>query len=220
MLLLPADHHVRDETALAQSLRQATSVRCRGAATPSSCWASRPTNPTPSSATSCRPASGRHNVGAGAAIRREARVETGARAARPRSAVEVFIIAATARALLALYGNGLPNGDGHASRRWKATAARRPDPAAAAVMYRRLPSVDFSRDVLEGQEAALRVVPVPRAAGPISARRSGWPRPCAVCPGSALASPMPANASYLNLAVQHRRLRVGGAPQSMQGALQ
>lgn len=72
-----------------------------------------------------------------------------------------FIIAASARALIGLYAAR------HPDLLAQLTAAAAEDawcvgkPVAAQTLYRSLPSLDFSRDVLEGQESLLRVLRVP-----------------------------------------------------------
>jgi mannose-1-phosphate guanylyltransferase len=86
--------------------------------------------------------------------------------------------------------------------------ASSPDEAVAATdLYSRLPELDFSRHVLEGSEALLRVLPVPSC---------GWsdlgtPRRVS----EALrrlstngAAKRETSSSYLNLAAQHARLQL------------
>jgi mannose-1-phosphate guanylyltransferase len=79
-------------------------------------------------------------------------------AARARSLLEhgalwnAFILAGTAAALLRLFD----------ARYDSAIAAMRsPDAASMTALYDRLPTVDFSRDVLQGNESMLRVLAVP-----------------------------------------------------------
>jgi mannose-1-phosphate guanylyltransferase len=82
-------------------------------------------------------------------------------------------------------------------------------------MYKRLPNVDFSRDLLEGQEAALRVVRVPAC---------GWsdlgtPRRVAEALRRLGVEPIPAqrprthveHSAPINLAVMHSRVEGAGA---------
>ena len=133
----------------------------------------------------------------------------------------VFIIAATARALLALYKKRLADTVTAMRAAVEGNGDTRPDPAAMAALYQRLPSIDFSRDIIEGQEAALRVVPVPHCGWTDLGTPQRVAETLRRLPQELhLRSPTPANASYLNLAMQHLRLRVGGSAQAMQGALQ
>jgi mannose-1-phosphate guanylyltransferase len=83
--------------------------------------------------------------------------------------------------------------------------------AAVAELYRRLPAIDFSRDIVAGQESKLRVLPV---------RPCGWSdlgtpkrvaevlhrvrRAKAVLPGR------PAGPAHVSLAAQHERMQIGG----------
>jgi mannose-1-phosphate guanylyltransferase len=72
-----------------------------------------------------------------------------------------FILAASARALLGLYAARCPELLALLTAAAAEDAARVGEPRAAQTLYPRLPSLDFSRDVLEGQETLLRVLRVP-----------------------------------------------------------
>lgn len=72
-----------------------------------------------------------------------------------------FILAASARALVALYAARYPGVLAQFTATAAGDALRPQDPLAARALYPRLPSLDFSRDVLEGQEALLHVLKVP-----------------------------------------------------------
>jgi mannose-1-phosphate guanylyltransferase len=119
----------------------------------------------------------------------------------------VFILAAGARALLGLYTTRYPSlvadmyqaveSDSHDTR--GATAARG--------LYPHLPALDFSRDVVQGQESSLRVLTVPAC---------GWsdlgtPRRVADTlsriPGQPDLAQDPRHTAYLSLAAQHSRQR-------------
>jgi mannose-1-phosphate guanylyltransferase len=72
-----------------------------------------------------------------------------------------FILAASARALLGLYAARLPDLLAQVTAAAARDATRVREPLAAQALYPQLPSLDFSRDVLEGQESLLRVLRVP-----------------------------------------------------------
>jgi mannose-1-phosphate guanylyltransferase len=219
VVLLPADHHLRDEAPLADSLRRATT---HAAAERHAVFMLGVVPEAPDTELGyIVPAGSPNGVPAEVLQFIEKPAREPARALVERGALwNVFIIAATARALLALYETrqartvaamrAVVGCDGAEERR-----------AAAADLYRVLPTVDFSRDLITGQETALRVVAVPQC---------GWtdlgtPRrvaetlrrlPRDLRPGN----PMPAEAQYLNLAVQNRRLQAGGNAQIAHGASQ
>ncbi len=73
----------------------------------------------------------------------------------------VFILAASARALLGLYTKRFPDLIARMTAAVEQDRLRTHDALGAERLYSDLPAVDFSRDVLEGQEAALRVLSVP-----------------------------------------------------------
>jgi len=209
LLLLPADHHVRDEAALARSLQRAAALAAE--------------SPRTTFMLGIAPAEADPELGyivpATADHAGPARVLQFVEKPSPARAAEllargalwnVFIIAASVRALLDLYERRL----GPTVTEMRAAVdALRGDRAATAVedLYRRLPVVDFSRDVLEGQESKLRVVSVPDC---------GWTdlgTPQRVAESLRRLSakhdsehPVPGVSSCLNLAVAHARLQRGG----------
>lgn len=218
VLLLPADHHVRDETMLRHSLRQATALAAThrhavfmlGVA---------PDEPDTELGYIVPLGDGRDGA-AGVLQFVEKPASTHARALFDRGALwNVFIIAATARTLLALYEKRHADTVTAMRAVVETSGVARTNASAMADLYRLLPSVDFSRDVIEGQEEMLRVVPVPQC---------GWtdlgtPQRVAetlrrLSQDSSVRHPMPTSASHLNLAVQHRRLQIGGNSQALQGA--
>jgi mannose-1-phosphate guanylyltransferase len=204
VLVLPSDHFVLDEPVLAQALRRASllaggdadhvyllglapqepdpelgyimpAVRPTGAAAPVQRFVEKPS-----------PEVARGLIGAGALL-------------------NMFIIAASVRALVSLYAtrhaglllqmNQAVERDMHCTQ----------DAPAARELYPLLPTKDFSRDVLEGQETRLRVLSVPacgwsdlgtplRVAETLT--RIGGPRRSDCAAGGQ---------AHLNLAEQHSR---------------
>ncbi len=117
----------------------------------------------------------------------------------------VFILAASARALLGLYTKRFPDLIARMTAAVEQDRLRTHDASGAERLYSDLPTVDFSRDVLEGQEASLRVLAVPacgwsdlgtpqRVAETLSRYRDG-PR----------AARIVSHAAHLSLADQHFR---------------
>jgi mannose-1-phosphate guanylyltransferase len=122
-----------------------------------------------------------------------------------------FIVAAAARSLRLLFDERIPEVVARMSNAVQSDLAAGDGMHATAQLYMRLPTLDFSRDILTGQECRLRVLPVPRC---------GWsdlgtPRRVA----EALArSPCPDIAKRLHsdfvgvsLAAQHERMRLEAA---------
>jgi mannose-1-phosphate guanylyltransferase len=117
-----------------------------------------------------------------------------------------FIVAASGQALLALFRRRIPR---VVEALWAAVQRDLESSRAARAtdeLYRGLPIIDFSRDILEGQEAELRVLPLPKC---------GWsdlgtPRRVAEtlrrAPRPELTHGVKAGMGYLSLATQHERL--------------
>jgi mannose-1-phosphate guanylyltransferase len=152
VVLLPADHYFRNEATIAASLSRATVLATENsdaihllgvepdAADPELGYI------LPSPNARCR-------------SRRIVRFVEKPKVAQARRLIElgalwnVFIIAASVRTLLSLYG---PSFDATIA------AMRHAEGAELDELYRSLPEIDFSRDILEGNEAKLRVLTVPR----------------------------------------------------------
>jgi mannose-1-phosphate guanylyltransferase len=119
-----------------------------------------------------------------------------------------FIVVSTAQALLTLFGQRMPQ-----IVREMRVAVQRDlkapfDGAAVAELYERLPNIDFSRDVLQGKEAQLRVLPVPQC---------GWsdlgtPKRVAEvlrrAPRNEFGSAARMEFGHLSLAAQHERMQM------------
>ena len=152
VVLLPADHYFRDEAAIAASLRRVTvlatensdAIHLLGVVPDAADAELGYILPSPNAR--CR-------------SRRIVRFIEKPKAAQARRLIElgalwnVFIIAATVRTLLNLYS---PSFDATMA------AMRHAEGAELDELYQSLPDLDFSRDILEGNECKLRVLAVPR----------------------------------------------------------
>jgi mannose-1-phosphate guanylyltransferase len=206
VVILPSDHYVRDEAVLARSLRQAAN---RVAHDEQNLWL---LGISPDEADSELGYIVPGTRDAAGALRVSQFVEkppmTLARLMIERGGLwNAFILAGAVQAILRLFEQRyaqLFNEMRMAVQR----DAFNPDEAVAATdLYPRLPELDFSRHVIEGSEAMLRVLPVPAC---------GWsdlgtPRRVS----EALrrlsadgAAKQDASSGYLNLAAQHARLQL------------
>jgi mannose-1-phosphate guanylyltransferase len=151
VVLLPADHYIRNENIMAESLRRAAALADaqRGAIY---LLGAEPDEPdtelgyiVPASRSREAPARVLRFTEKPTALRAQALLGQGA-------LWNVFIVAGSARALLGMYGGS-----------FAATmmSMRALEGSALADMYEQLRSLDFSRDVLQGSEALLQVLPVP-----------------------------------------------------------
>jgi mannose-1-phosphate guanylyltransferase len=151
VVLLPADHYFQDEATIAASLRRAAVLAAENSEA-IHLLGVEPDAPDPelgyilpSPKARCRS----HRI---------ARFVEKPKTAQARRLIElgalwnVFIIAASIRTLLALYG---PAFDATIA------AMRNADGPELDELYRSLPDIDFSHDILEGNEAKLRVLTVP-----------------------------------------------------------
>jgi mannose-1-phosphate guanylyltransferase len=160
IILLPADHHVLDENTLAQSLRRAaTLARVRAGAVVLLGVEPDHADPElgyilPGDGTTSELTRVRQFVEKPAPARARELLDQGA-------LWNIFIVAATARALLSLFRQDhadtlarmqalIRDGATHSGRR------------TLAALYKDLPAIDFSRDLLETHAAQLRVLPVPQ----------------------------------------------------------
>jgi mannose-1-phosphate guanylyltransferase len=88
-------------------------------------------------------------------------VEMARRLIQAGALCNAFILAASVRTLIGLYSGRYPDLLAQLTAAAAQDAARVREPLAAQALYPQLPSLDFSRDVLEGQEPLLRVLRVP-----------------------------------------------------------
>ncbi|MCI0434568.1 MAG: NTP transferase domain-containing protein [Gemmatimonadetes bacterium] len=160
IVLLPSDHHVRDESTLERSLRQAL-AQLAGHRTQVVMLGVEPDKTDPELGYIVP---GRNDGTGLRTVERfvEKPPEAIARELIADGAVwNAFIAAARAQALLGLFARRFP---GVVARMRAAVAgdAGNPDnPAATRELYRTLPEIDFSRHIAEGSELALRVLTVP-----------------------------------------------------------
>ena len=205
VVILPSDHYVRDEAVLARSLRQAAS---RLTYDTQNLWLLGISPEEADPELGYIVPGSRDDAGA---LRVSQFVEkppvTLARLMIERGDLwNAFILAGSVQAILHMFEQRYPEllNEMRAAVHLDASC---PDEAIAATdLYPRLPELDFSRHVLEGSEAMLRVLPVPAC---------GWsdlgtPRRVS----EALRRLSPAGiareetASTLNLAAQHARLQM------------
>jgi mannose-1-phosphate guanylyltransferase len=207
LVLLPSDHFVRDEDTLARSLRAAVrqlplrsdEVLLLGIA------------PEEADPELGYVVPGRTDRDGAFGVQRfvEKPAAAMARALVEQGAVwNSFILAARLRALLGLYERRFPEIVARLRRAVECDVICRTESAVAAA-YERLPEIDFSRHVLEGQEASLRVLPVPNC---------GWsdlgtPRRVAAALATTDRRELPARlrrtaTAILDLAAQHARLQL------------
>lgn len=122
-----------------------------------------------------------------------------------------FIVVTTAVALLDLFRDRIPQVVAAMRAAVQHDREQGSGIAAVAELYRKLPTIDFSRDIVAGQESKLRVLPV---------RACGWsdlgtPRRVAEVLRRARraktgAPGRPAGSVCVSLAAQHERMQAGG----------
>ena len=191
VVVLPADHYVRDEAALASALREAAGLAAADRGT--ACLLGVEPDEADTELGYIVPAERRYHRASAVVEFIEKPFLNRACALLDQGALwNVFILASSAKALLALYES-----------RFDSTIARL-RAAATAAIYRDLQSLDFSRDVLEGQEAALRVLRVPDCGWTDLGTLPRVARTLYRLPNEALAGRSDPNSFLrLNLAVQH-----------------
>ena len=204
VLLLPSDHYVADEAILQRSLAAAMAnvVRC-------------PDQPVLLGLQPDEPDSelgyvipGPLDDFGGRTVARfveKPELTVAAQIVRAGGLWNTFIVAASARALLNLFlprfasivmemqiivGNALQH----------KTASGWP---AIVDMYMRLPDLDFSRDLLEGRESTLRVLPVPSCGWSDLGTPHRVGETVRRLPGERRAAPRADLSGYINLAAQH-----------------
>jgi mannose-1-phosphate guanylyltransferase len=203
IVLLPSDHHVRREAILSCALRQAAEQLH---------WRSDETVLLGLEAESPDPQLGYIMPGRsdGHGACEVLHFVEKPPLARGRELVEqgglwnAFIVASTVEALLALLRRRIPEILAEMYAAVRRDLMGQGDGLAVAELYDQLPSIDFSHDILPGQEAYLRVLRVAQC---------GWSdlgtpeRVAAALSVGGATGVERAGSGYLNLAAQHERLR-------------
>ncbi len=207
IVFLPADHHVRDESALAGSIRSAAALVATGRGT-LALVGIEPDEPDPELGYIIP---GRESHDGSYAVQHFVEKPERSLASRLLSLGALwnsFIFAADGPTLLGLFrqrmGRSLDD---------IATALARPDRSAALnEVYESLPDIDFSRTVVQGAEGSLRVIAAPacgwsdlgtpqRVAATLRKLDDASPESF----GASVGGHLPVT-SFINLAAQHARL--------------
>jgi mannose-1-phosphate guanylyltransferase len=208
VVILPSDHYVRDESTLSRALRQ-TAARITPDTNELYLLGIGPDEIDPELGyivPGTRDANG--------ALRVAEFIEkpsiTLARAMLERGALwNAFILAGAVHALISLFEQRFSSITSEMRAAVRQDATTLADALATSEVYERLPELDFSRHILEGNEAILRVQPVP----PCGWSDLGTPRRVAEAlrrlprEGRPLSTTILPTA-YLSLAAQHERLQV------------
>ncbi len=160
IVLLPSDHHVRDEAVLARALRQAA-AQLRSRQSDLLLLGLEPEEADPELGYIVP------GLRAGHCTFQVVRFVEKPHAALARQLIEqgalwnAFIVAATGRALLRMFERKCADIVLKMRRVVQHDRLDLLDGIATAGLYDRLPTLDFSRDIVEGQEASLQVLAVP-----------------------------------------------------------
>jgi mannose-1-phosphate guanylyltransferase len=158
IILLPSDHHVRNEDRLAASLRAAASP---SEPAPIVLLGIEPHEPDPELGYIVPHAQERTTfMGVDRFVEKPTRAEA-SELIRCGALWNAFIIAADAAALLRLFERRCPDVVAKMRHRVLVETAYPCPSRALAQLYDELPDIDFSRDILTGQENYLRVLAVP-----------------------------------------------------------
>ena len=204
VLLLPADHHVRSEAVLAASLRRATE-QLEWRLDEMLLLGLRPEQADPELGYIVPALSdGRGALHVSRFIEKPPAAQ--ARALIGRGALwNAFILATSARALLGLFRRRMPEIVAAMRAAVQSDLRAGTMGIATSELYAHLPTLDFSRDILPGEEPNLRVLPVPQC---------GWsdlgtPQRVAEVlrgmPAPRIAPPAEAVLGHWSLAAQHAR---------------
>lgn len=209
IVLLPADHHVEDEVAFAESLRKASTL-ARADRDSIYLLGVEPDGPDtelgyilPRNGQSIRASAVARFIEKPALPQAQTLLEQGA-------LWNVFVIAATARALLGMFLRRCPE----SVAQFREALAIDFDTHGMAVedLYELLPMVDFSRDIMEGQESLLKVLPVPQCGWSDLGTPQRVEATLRKLPEIHVRRPrMDSAMPQLSLAAQHARLAFSGA---------
>jgi mannose-1-phosphate guanylyltransferase len=165
VILLPSDHHIREEARLARALRKAIGQLPLSSDGPSDGIVLLGIEPEESDAELGYIVPGRACGEGSFAVERfvEKPSEMQARELIGRGGLwNAFIIAAAGRALLGLFERRCADVVASMRTALQREATSRANGSAIDDLYGHLPLLDFSKDILEGQEMHLRVLPVAR----------------------------------------------------------
>jgi len=217
IVLLPSDHHVRNEAVLASSLERAVQ-HVGGSCEDTVLLGLQPEEADPELGYIVP--EGGADAGGFQTVERfveKPSRELASRLIQSGALWNAFIIASTVPALLAMFRRRLPQ----IVTRFE--AAVRSDlwvgsRCATEELYESLPAIDFSRDILCGEESNLSVLPVP----PCGWSDLGTPKRVAEvlykAPRPAALGPLQGALGYLSLATQHERLPFSSAYHRHPGA--
>jgi mannose-1-phosphate guanylyltransferase len=206
LVLLPSDHHVRQEAVLAMAMRAAVAQLDR--------------RPDIALLLGIEPEEADPELGyllPGTAddsgLLRVARFIEKPSAQQARELIRAgglwnaFIVISSAQALIALFKRSVPS----ILEPMRAAIAHDSAGAAAALaaLYERLPVVDFSRDVLCGRESMLRVLPVPRCGWSDLGTPKRVAQAVRAIPGGLRSPWAGVGIAQLSLAAQHSRRLLG-----------
>ncbi len=205
IVLLPSDHHVRQEQILARALRHAVEqLRWRFDETVLVGFEPEEADPQLGYILPGR-SDGRGALEVLQFVEKPALAQT--RDFIQRGALwNGFIIASTASALLALFQRRIPDIAKEMRAAVRHDRLSPTQPSAIAALYDRLPTLDFSRDILQGQEDHLRVLPVASCGWSDLGTPERVARVLARADENDIeaAAEAEANPGYLNLALQHQ----------------
>lgn len=205
VVLMPSDHHVQDEAVLASALRRATQLLCRGR-DETILLGLEPDE--------CDPDLGyivpHRDLGRGACevahfVEKPSLAE--AEELIERGALwNAFIVVSFASALLELFRRRMSD---LIRALWTVQSDLRAGGGSESIaqLYQRLPNVDFSRDILQGQEEQLRVLPVPRCGWCDLGTPARVERTLRRIAPSHRPPDFQVLVTHLNLAAQHERLQ-------------
>jgi mannose-1-phosphate guanylyltransferase len=117
-----------------------------------------------------------------------------------------FIIASTAQALLALFRQCVPAIVRDMRAAVQCDLSMHTEGRAVAELYERLPNIDFSRDILQGQERRLRALPVAQCGWSDLGTPERVSEALRRVPQAETEPKWPVSAGYLSLASQTERL--------------
>lgn len=208
VVLLPSDHHVRQETLLASSLREALEqLEWRFHET--LLLGVQPEDADPDLGYIVPGSSDGRGALTIARFVEKPPIATARELIGAGGLWNAFIVVSQGLALLDLFRRRIPEEIAAMRAALQRDRERGSEGAAIAELYEKLPVIDFSRDIVAGQESELRALPVP----PCGWSDLGTPKRVAEAlsraPRPEIASWVRTGLGYLSLAEQHQRL--GGA---------